>query len=154
MTQAVTTRSTLIAATILAALLGFVATSPQQSAAAISAAGPELTRLLRGMSLIKALIAASAFAAVFWRLQFPVTLPRATAYITTCAAMAAGPFLIWDMAHIIAGAALLHAGLVAVVVLGWQDETVAASLTFPAKKPVYAASRASTSAGAMRTSAS
>jgi hypothetical protein len=146
----------LIAAVGLAAALGYLATGQAEAHAAIAAAGTELTRLLRGMALIKALIAAVVLTAVFWRLQFPATQLRAGVYIGACAAMAAGPFLVWDMAHIIAGAVLLHAGLMTAVLLGWRDKTVAASLTFrlPAKMPAYAASRASTSSGAIRTSAS
>jgi hypothetical protein len=115
-------RTTLIAAILTASLLGFVATSPGEAARAVQAAGPELTRLLRGMALIKALMAAIMAVAVFWRLQFPIPPVRLAAYITACAAMAAGPFLVWDMAHIIGGAVLLHAGLLAAVLLGWRDD--------------------------------
>jgi hypothetical protein len=118
----------LIAAVALAAALGYLATGQAEAQAAVAAAGPELTRLLRGMALIKALIAAVVLAAVFWRLQFPVTQLRAGSYMAACAAMAAGPFLVWDMAHIIAGAVLLHAGLMMAVLLGWRDETVAAAV--------------------------
>jgi hypothetical protein len=146
----------LIAAVVLAAGLGYVVTGQAETHAAIAAAGPELTRLLRGMALIKGLIAAVVLMAVFWRLQFPATQLRVGAYIGACAAMVAGPFLVWDLAHIIAGAVLLHAGLMMAVLLGWRDETVAQAMTFrlPAGQRVYAASRASTSSGAIRTSAS
>jgi hypothetical protein len=115
-------RASLIGAVLAAGICGYLATGNAAEAQAIQAAGPELTRLLRGMALIKALIAAIMAAAVFWRLQFPITQARLAAYITACAAMAAGPFLVWGMAHIIAGAMLLHAGLLAAVLLGWRDE--------------------------------
>ncbi len=116
-------RSNLIGAVLAAGICGYLATGNAAEAQAIQAAGPELTRLLRGMALIKALMAAIMAAAVFWRLQFPIPPVRLAAYITACAAMAAGPFLVWDMAHIIGGAVLLHAGLLAAVLLGWRDET-------------------------------
>ena len=35
--------------------------------------------------------------------------------------MAAAPGLIWSMAHVVAGAVLLHGGLVLVAVLFWTD---------------------------------
>ncbi len=42
--------------------------------------------------------------------------------------MAAGPVLIWDMAHIRSGALLLHAGLLAGGLLLWRDPVVGARL--------------------------
>jgi hypothetical protein len=54
--------------------------------------------------------------------------------MAACAAMAAGPFLVWDMVHIVAGAVLLHAGLIGAVLLGWRDETWAAA-TLPIRRP-------------------
>ncbi len=42
--------------------------------------------------------------------------------------MAAGPVLVWDMAHIRLGALLLHAGLVASLLLLWRDPAVGARL--------------------------
>jgi cytochrome b subunit of formate dehydrogenase len=124
----------LVAVTAAAGALGFFATGSQMEAAAIHRAGPELVRLLRGMALIKALMTSGAFAAVYWRLQFPAAPLRIGAYIAACAAMAAGPFLVWDMVHIVAGAALLHAGLIGAVLLGWRDETWAAA-ALPVRRP-------------------
>jgi hypothetical protein len=43
--------------------------------------------------------------------------------------MAAGPVLIWDMAHVGIGAALLHGGLLAMVLLLWRDAAVGARLS-------------------------
>jgi hypothetical protein len=83
-----------------------------------------LTRLLRAMTAIKVLMVAGAAAAVFWRLSVPVTPVRLGAYAMACAAMAAGPGLIWNMAHIGWGALILHAGLLSAVVLLWRDPAV------------------------------
>jgi hypothetical protein len=38
------------------------------------------------------------------------------------------------MVHIVAGAALLHAGLIGAVLLGWRDETWAAA-ALPVRRP-------------------
>jgi hypothetical protein len=42
--------------------------------------------------------------------------------------MAAGPGLIWGMAHIGLGAILLHGGLFATIILFWRDPAVGAQL--------------------------
>ena len=112
----------LIAASVLAGLLADDAAVSRQ---AVSAAGADLTRLLRMMAVLKAGMAAAAFAAVLWRLGSVVTPARLGAYAAACGAMAAGPVLIWQMAHVAAGAVLLHGGLAAAIVLVWRDPAVA-----------------------------
>ncbi len=42
--------------------------------------------------------------------------------------MAAGPVLIWEMAHVRLGALLLHGGFLAGALLLWRDPTVGARL--------------------------
>jgi hypothetical protein len=128
-------RASLVGAVLAAGVCGYLATGTVAEAQSIQAAGPELTRLLRGMALIKALIAAIMAVAVFWRLQFPIPPVPLAAYITACAAMAAGPFLVWDMAHIIAGAVLLHAGLLAAVLLGWRDDVASEAVMGRMSRP-------------------
>jgi hypothetical protein len=115
----------LIAASVVLALLTSDAAS---SAQAVSAAGTDLTRLLRMMAVLKAAMAAGMSAIVFWRLGLAVTLLRLAGYAATCGAMAAGPFLIWNMTHVVAGAMLLHGGLLAAIVLFWRDPAVAGRL--------------------------
>ena len=83
----------------LAFTVGVFATPPATMARAIEAAGPDLTRLLRAMAAIKVVLAAGATAAILWRLGSAVTVPWFAAYAIACAAMAAGPGLIWGMAH-------------------------------------------------------
>ena len=117
-------RGLLILGVVLAAAGGLAV--PGNGAAALL--DPELTRLLRAMAALKALAAAGAIAAVLWRLGAPVTLLRFAGYVLACAAMAAGPGLIWQMAHVAGGALLLHGGLLAAIVLLWRDPAVGARL--------------------------
>ena len=80
------------------------------------------------MALLKALMAGAMAAAVLWRLGSPVTLTRWSAYALASACAAAGPGLIWRMAHVGAGALTLHAGLLAGLILLWRDPAVGARL--------------------------
>jgi len=107
-----------------AALGGMLATDAGATARAVAESGAELTRLLRAMAALKALMAAGAAASVLWRLGAPAAFSWFTGYALAAAAMAAGPGLIWGMAHVAAGAALLHAGLIAAIVLLWRDPVV------------------------------
>jgi hypothetical protein len=81
------------------------------------------------MAVLKAFMAAGLVAAVAWRLGAAVALPWLAAYAAAAAAMAAGPVLIWDMAHVGLGAVLLHGGLLAAVLLLWRDPVVGARLS-------------------------
>ena len=116
----------LVVAISLAA--GLLATGAEASASAIALAGPDLTHLLRGMALLKALMAAGMVAAVMWRLGSPVTLAWWAAYALACAITVAGPGLIWQMASIRVGALTLHVGLMAALILLWRDPAVGARL--------------------------
>jgi len=107
---------------------GLVVTGQGATAHAIAAAGPDLTRLLRAMALIKMLLAGLAGAALYWRLGGPIGLARLAAYAAAGGAMAAGPGLIWDMCHVGAGALLLHGGLLATILLLWRDPATATLL--------------------------
>ena len=108
--------------------VALLAGSAAETSHAISQAGPDLTRLLRAMAALKTMMAAGAVAALFWRLGTAAGPLRLAAYATTCAAMAAGPALIWQMAHVGAGALLLHGGLLACALLLWRDPATAAML--------------------------
>jgi hypothetical protein len=124
------TARTVLAVTVLAALAaGGLATGPDTVARAVAASGPDLTRLLRAMAALKAVMAAGAVAAMVWRLGSVVTLPWLAGYAAAAAAMAAGPALIWGMAHVGLGAALLHGGLLAAVLLLWRDPAIGARLS-------------------------
>ena len=90
----------------------------------VAQAGPELTRLLRAMAAIKVMMALAATTVVLWRLQSPISAGRFSLYALATAGMAAGPGLIWTMAHVASGAFVLHAGLIASVLLLWRDPEV------------------------------
>jgi hypothetical protein len=75
------------------------------------------------------MMAAGATAAVFWRLGAAAAWPWLAAYLAGCAAMAAGPSVIWGMAHVGIGALLLHGGLLATILLLWQDPEVSTRLS-------------------------
>ena len=78
--------------------------------------------------MLKAAIAACVIAATAWRLASPARLPWFVSYALACAAMAAGPGLIWNMSHVGAGALLLHGGLLGCVLMLWRDPATAARL--------------------------
>jgi len=104
------------------------ATGSAASSRAVAEAGPDLTRLLRAMAGIKMLLAGLAAVAVYWRLGAATGVLRLAGYAAACGAMAAGPAFIWDMAHVGAGALLLHGGLLATILLLWRDPGTAAVL--------------------------
>ncbi len=122
-------RAVLAAAFLAGAALATLATQAAEAAHATQAAGPELTRLLRAMAGLKLMFAAAALAAAWWRLAAPASTARLAGYATAAAAMAAGPVLIWNMAHVPLGALLLHGGLLATALLLWRDPAVSARLS-------------------------
>ncbi|MDQ2802819.1 MAG: hypothetical protein M3Y41_09090, partial [Pseudomonadota bacterium] len=73
------------------------------------------------MAVFKAALAAGAVWLVWWRSGYPVTLRLAMSYITACFLMAAGPGLVWSMAHVALGAVLVHAGLALLLAACWFD---------------------------------
>jgi len=105
----------------LALALGFLATPAAEQSAAVQAAGPELTLLLRMMAGLKLAFVVAGIGFSWWRLGHPVRPTTAAAYLAAVACVSVSPGLIWDMAHIVLGAALLHGGLAALVALGWLD---------------------------------
>ena len=108
--------------------LSFALGDAPATSRAVADAGPELTRLLRFMAVIKGGFALGALSAVLWRLGSDVSPGRFVTYGACCAVMAAGPGLIWAMAHVGLGALLLHGGLVALLVLLWCDPAIPARL--------------------------
>ncbi len=111
----------LVAVVLVSAVAGYAFTTGAESVRAVQAAGPELTRLLRAMALLKSLLAVGALFLVTVRFRFPIAPRLAAAYIAAGAAMAAGPGPIWTMAHVGLGALLLHGGLAAMLLLAWAD---------------------------------
>ena len=132
-------RAIIVATILAAAVAGTAFTQGHEAAEAAALAGPDLVRLLRAMAALKAMMALSAGAAILWRLGAPAGSGRLAAYAIACAAMAAGPGLIWGMVHVAAGALLLHGGLAAAVLLLWWDPATAALLSARLQKraPTY-----------------
>jgi len=121
-------RAGLLAVIALAVIAGAFTAGSQAGHLAMLHDGAALTRLMRFMAVIKAGMAAAVTAAVLWRLGAAITLPWFIFYAASCAAMAAGPGLIWGMAHIGLGALLLHGGLLLTILLLWRDPTVSTLL--------------------------
>jgi peptidoglycan/LPS O-acetylase OafA/YrhL len=121
-------RIVLVGAAVAAMAMAMLATTSDETARAVQAAGPELTRLLRAMAGLKLMVAGLLLAAVYWRMALPAPPWRLTSYTAAGAAMVAGPVLIWDMGHIPLGALLLHGGLLAAALLLWRDPAVGARL--------------------------
>lgn len=84
-------------------------------------AEPELMNLLRAMAVLKVAFVAAAAGSILWRLQAPIRPAWLLAYAATCAAMAAGPILIWFSSHIVMASVLLHGGVAGAAVLLWRD---------------------------------
>jgi hypothetical protein len=117
-------RAAFLVLVVVAAIAGAIATGADASARALAEAGSDLARLLRAMAALKTLMAMAAIAATTWRLGAAVRPLWFAAYAVAAMAMAAGPGLIWGMAHVAFGAVLLHAGLLATLLLLWRDPAV------------------------------
>ncbi len=118
-------RVMILVVAIFATAAGLLADRPEDIAQAITHAGGDLTRLLRFMAVLKGMMAVLALAAVTWRLRAPATPLRVASYAVAVMGMAVGPGLIWGMIHLKLGAALLHGGLFATIILLWRDPAVA-----------------------------
>ena len=107
---------------LLAAAAGSVLAAAQWApTSTLPEADPGLTRLLRGMALLKAPLVVGALAAVFWRLGWPAPPGIAAAYAAGTVAMAATWVWIWQLVHIGAAALLFHAGIALLLVAGIFD---------------------------------
>ncbi len=120
-------RGGLLVVAVLAFAAGMLVADAADTARAV-ATDPDLSRLLRAMAGLKALMAAAAVGVMMWRLASPIGPVRLGLYAVSTAAMTAGPALIWNLVNIGSGAALLHGGLFAAVALLWRDPAVGARL--------------------------
>jgi hypothetical protein len=84
-------------------------------------ADPALARLLRGMALIKGMIAIAAVGAVFWRLAWPVSKIGAAAYLISSWAIAGSTMLIWQLSYIVPAALLFHAAALSLLLVSWRE---------------------------------
>lgn len=115
---------------------GFLLTGIEAATRAAALAGEDLTRLLRGMAVIKAAILLPAIAAILWRLGAPASSALFAAYIASAAVMTLSIGLIWHMAHVGPGALLMHAGLIGTLVLLFRDKAVGERLASALKARV------------------
>jgi hypothetical protein len=84
-------------------------------------ADPALGTLLRGMAVIKALLAAAAVAALLWRFARPIGRPVAALYLAGTWCMAAASMLVWRLSHIGIGALVFHAGELTLLFVAWHE---------------------------------
>jgi hypothetical protein len=84
-------------------------------------ADPALARLLRGMALIKGMIALAAVSAVFWRLTWSVSKPVAASYLIASWAITGSTMLIWQLSYIVPAALLFHAAALSLLLVSWRE---------------------------------
>ena len=84
-------------------------------------ADPALARLLRGMALLKGLIAIAAVGAVFWRFGWRVSKPAAASYLVASWVLAAATMMIWQLSCILPAALLFHAAAISLLWVGWRE---------------------------------
>lgn len=86
-------------------------------------ADPPLARLLRGMALIKGMIAIAAAVAVFWRLGWPASQRAAAAYLVFCWLLAGSTMCIWQLSHLVPAALLYHAAALSLLLVSCRERS-------------------------------
>jgi hypothetical protein len=84
-------------------------------------ADPALGRLLRGMALIKGMIAIAVVGAVFWRLAWPLSRTTGAAYLVSSWALAGSTMLIWQLSYIVPAALLFHVAALSLLLVSWRE---------------------------------
>ncbi len=84
-------------------------------------ADPALARLLRGMALIKGMIALAVLGAVFWRLARPVSNTAGAAYLLASWAVAGSTMLIWQLSYIVPASLLFHVAALSLLWVHWRE---------------------------------
>jgi hypothetical protein len=82
----------------------------------------EMGRLLRFLALVKAVVPAGALWGLLRRVRRPVAAGRLAAYAAGLGGAAAGAALIGQLGHVGLGAALFHAGWLAMAAAAWRDD--------------------------------
>jgi hypothetical protein len=127
--SAASQRALFLAGIVLATVGGFALTGNEAVSQAAAQAGEDLTRLLRAMAALKAAIILPAAAAIVWRLGAPARLEVLAGYALAGMSMSVSLGLIWHMAHVSAGAFLMHAGLITTLVMLFRDKAVGERLS-------------------------
>ena len=86
-------------------------------------------------------LAAGVVWLIGWRLRYPIAPRLAAGYIVGAGVMASGPGLIWDMAHVVLGAALLHGAGATLLVLFCRDPGSPAMARVASRGPLRSARR-------------
>ena len=84
-------------------------------------ADPALGRLLRGMALIKGLIALAVVCAVFWRLSWPVSKTTGATYLLASWLLAGSTMLVWQLTYILPSALLFDVAALSVLLMSWRE---------------------------------
>ncbi len=87
-------------------------------------ADPALARLLRGMAVIKGMIAIAVLCAVFRRLAWPVSKTAGAAYLLSCWALAGSTMLVWQLAYIVPAGLLFHVAAVSLLWVSWRERKI------------------------------
>lgn len=84
-------------------------------------ADPELAVVLRGMGMIKAVIATAALTLVWWRAGAAVSGRRFLAYVACCALLAVSSVLVLKLAILLPTSVVFHATLLTLGLLALGD---------------------------------
>ena len=82
---------------------------------------PELFRLLRGMAVLKGVMAVAGLAVVAWRLGRAIEQRMASAYIAGAWALALASGLIWELQVIPLASTLFHGAILWLLITAWRD---------------------------------
>jgi hypothetical protein len=81
-----------------------------------------LAHLLRGMAVIKGMLALAAVGAVLWRFGWPVSKPVAFGYAFGSSVLTGSTMLIWQLSLIPLAAVLFHVAAVSMLIIGWREK--------------------------------
>lgn len=98
-------------------LLGLAALPPADPSPTAAA----LTRLLRGLALIKAALSLGGLGIAYWRLGYPISNRLAGLYAACVAAACAASLLVWRLVALPLAATLFDLALVLFLIGAWRD---------------------------------
>ena len=114
-------RSALVLGTVAVLAALALTTSP------LPAIDADLTRVLRGMALIKGAFAVVALGACFWRMARPLPAWRMATYMAGAWMMTGAALAVWQMRFLGVAAACLHVALISLIILAFTDKRFFAS---------------------------
>ncbi len=86
-------------------------------------ADPALARLLRGMALIKGMIALAVVGAVFWRLTWRVSTRAGAAYLLGSWTLTGSTMLVWQLSYIVMAGLLFHVAALSLLWATWRKRS-------------------------------